>query len=153
VGDSGARREELEDRVVDGVDPGARGDQSSVPRSPPARKGLHGRIVARLSCVRMPDATVLYVVSAVVVAALAAWVAVVLKTAKEPWARPEPAGATAEKRESESKDDKPPPPSAADATAEATAVVIGKKEDDEKGPDAKAATAGAEEPTEKAEKA
>jgi hypothetical protein len=105
----------------------------------------------------MPDATVLYVVTAVVVAGLAAWVAVVLKTAKEPWARPEPAGATAEKVESEgeSKDDQPSPPSAADATAEATAVVIGKKEDDEKGPDPKAVTADVKEPdkAEKAEKA
>jgi hypothetical protein len=36
----------------------------------------------------MPEATVLYTVTAVVVAALVVWVAVVLKTAKEPWARP-----------------------------------------------------------------
>jgi hypothetical protein len=35
----------------------------------------------------MPEANVLYSVTAVVVAGLATWVAVVLKTAKEPWAR------------------------------------------------------------------
>lgn len=36
----------------------------------------------------MPEANVLFVVAAVVIAGLAGWVAVVLKTAKEPWARP-----------------------------------------------------------------
>ena len=36
----------------------------------------------------MPEANVLFVVAAVVIAALAGWVAVVMKTAKEPWARP-----------------------------------------------------------------
>jgi hypothetical protein len=36
----------------------------------------------------MIEATVLYSVAAVVVAGLAVWVAVVLKSAKEPWARP-----------------------------------------------------------------
>jgi cytoskeletal protein RodZ len=36
----------------------------------------------------MPEANVLYSVTAVVVLGLVAWVAVVLKTAKEPWARP-----------------------------------------------------------------
>lgn len=35
----------------------------------------------------MPEATVLYSVTAVVIAALVLWVAAVLKTAKEPWAR------------------------------------------------------------------
>ena len=35
----------------------------------------------------MPEATVLYSVTAVVVAGLVVWVAVVRKTAKEPWAR------------------------------------------------------------------
>jgi hypothetical protein len=38
----------------------------------------------------MPEATVLYSVTAVVIAALLLWVAVVLKTAKEPWYRPAP---------------------------------------------------------------
>ncbi len=38
----------------------------------------------------MPEATVLYSVTAVVIAALFLWVAVVLKTAKEPWGRPAP---------------------------------------------------------------
>jgi hypothetical protein len=36
----------------------------------------------------MPEATVLYSVTAVVVVALVVWVAVILKMAKEPWARP-----------------------------------------------------------------
>jgi hypothetical protein len=35
----------------------------------------------------MPEANVLYIVTAVVVAGLIAWVSYVLKTAKEPWAR------------------------------------------------------------------
>lgn len=37
----------------------------------------------------MPEANVLYVVTAVVVLGLAAWVAFVLKAAKEPWTRPD----------------------------------------------------------------
>jgi hypothetical protein len=44
----------------------------------------------------MPEATVLYLVTAVVVVGLIIWVAAVLKTAKEPWARavvPQPSGA------------------------------------------------------------
>ena len=36
----------------------------------------------------MPEANVLYSVTAVVVVGLVAWVAFVLKTAKEPWSRP-----------------------------------------------------------------
>ncbi|HVJ90924.1 MAG TPA: hypothetical protein VM580_14070 [Labilithrix sp.] len=46
----------------------------------------------------MPEATALYVVTAVVLAVLVVWVAAVLKTAKEPWARamgPDAATATA----------------------------------------------------------
>ena len=39
----------------------------------------------------MPEATVLYSVTAVVIAALVIWVAVVLKVAKTPWARRAPA--------------------------------------------------------------
>lgn len=38
----------------------------------------------------MPEATVLYSVTAVVIAGLILWVAFVLKTAKEPWAREAP---------------------------------------------------------------
>ncbi|MBX3208201.1 MAG: hypothetical protein KF764_24350 [Labilithrix sp.] len=38
----------------------------------------------------MPEATVLYSVTAVVVAGLVVWVLAVLKTAKEPWARAAP---------------------------------------------------------------
>ena len=41
----------------------------------------------------MPEPNVLYTVTAVVVVGLVAWVAVTLKTAKEPWARPLPSGA------------------------------------------------------------
>jgi hypothetical protein len=36
----------------------------------------------------MPETNVLYSVTAAVVVGLVAWVAVVLKSAKEPWARP-----------------------------------------------------------------
>ena len=36
----------------------------------------------------MPEATVLYTVTAVVVLGLIVWVAAVLRTAREPWARP-----------------------------------------------------------------
>jgi hypothetical protein len=43
----------------------------------------------------MPEANVLYTVTAVVVAGLVVWVAAVLKTAKEPWARAAPAPSTA----------------------------------------------------------
>ena len=38
-------------------------------------------------CHAMPEATVLYSVTAVVVVGLVIWVLVVLKTAKQPWAR------------------------------------------------------------------
>jgi hypothetical protein len=38
----------------------------------------------------MPEATVLYSVTAMVIVALIVWVAVVLKTAKEPWGRAAP---------------------------------------------------------------
>ena len=38
----------------------------------------------------MPEATVLYSVTAVVIAGLIVWVAAVLKTAKEPWIRAVP---------------------------------------------------------------
>lgn len=41
----------------------------------------------------MPEANVLYGVTGVVVAGLVVWVAAVLKTAKQPWARPEAAAA------------------------------------------------------------
>jgi hypothetical protein len=41
----------------------------------------------------MPEPNVLYTVTAVVVVGLVAWVAVTLKTAKEPWARPLPSAA------------------------------------------------------------
>ena len=44
----------------------------------------------------MPEANVLYSVTAAVVLGLVAWVAVVLKTAKEPWARAPVAAARTE---------------------------------------------------------
>jgi hypothetical protein len=44
----------------------------------------------------MPEANVLYSVTAAVVVGLVAWVAVVLKSAKEPWAREAPKGARGE---------------------------------------------------------
>ena len=43
----------------------------------------------------MPEANVLYSVTAAVVLGLVTWVAVVLKTAKEPWARDLPPAANA----------------------------------------------------------
>jgi hypothetical protein len=44
----------------------------------------------------MPEANVLYTVTAIVVAALVAWVVYVLKSAKEPWARAAPVSAESE---------------------------------------------------------
>ncbi len=49
----------------------------------------------------MPEANVLYTVTAVVVAGLAVWVAAVLKMAKEPWTRPQAAHASATAREAD----------------------------------------------------
>ena len=46
----------------------------------------------------MPEANVLYSVTAVVVAGLAVWVAAALKMAKEPWPRPQAAHASATAR-------------------------------------------------------
>src|SRR5262249_37608975 len=90
--DVGALGEQIEDRVVERIDARARGSQGfgrGLRRSD--RKGLHACILARLACNRMPEANVLYAVTAVVVAGLLAWVAVVMRSAKEPWARaPEP---------------------------------------------------------------
>lgn len=43
----------------------------------------------------MPEANILYAVTAVVVAGLAGWVVAVLRTAKEPWRREVPAGVSA----------------------------------------------------------
>lgn len=65
----------------------------------------------------MPEATALYIVVAVVVAALVVWVAAALRTAKEPWARPAvpeggPDGSA---------------PFAPDDTARATPVALGKR--------------------------
>lgn len=73
----------------------------------------------------MPEANVLYGVTAVVVVGLVAWVAFVLKTAREPWARAELAASP------------PAPPASAEASAESAAREA-KTEDGEAG-----ATAGA----------
>ena len=107
----------------------------------------------------MPEANVLYSVTAAVVVGLVAWVAVVLKSAKEPWARPTPKQVRggdvptepeAKAVESEKASSMPPSSSlprvlsgsaggaGADATAEATAVVVAKKTDVAVEADAKA---------------
>ncbi len=86
----------------------------------------------------MPEANVLYSVTAVVVFGLAAWVAVVLKTAKEPWARelPKPvhedvpletAAASNEMTSEGGPVVETTPPTAAEETAEATKVIVEKK--------------------------
>ena len=83
----------------------------------------------------MPEANVLYSVTAAVVFGLVAWVAVVLKTAKEPWARPPVAAARTEDVAVEAEaDDK------ADAKADAkeeAAEEADAKADDAKADDAK----------------
>lgn len=65
----------------------------------------------------MPEANVLYSVTAAVVAGLLVWVAVVLKTAKEPWARETVPAATASTRD----DDVPIEPEDANARTSASA--------------------------------
>ncbi|MBS2016156.1 MAG: hypothetical protein JST00_24960 [Deltaproteobacteria bacterium] len=106
----------------------------------------------------MPEPTVLYSVTVAVVVGLAAWVAVVLKNAKEPWTRdvpPPPASEAsadaplvtdddAKKDAEEKKRDSAPVSSSlpkvatggtsagADVTAPATAVVLAKKADEKK---------------------
>ena len=83
----------------------------------------------------MPEATVLYTVTAVVVLGLIVWVAVVLKTAREPWARPHAARHSgiqslppAESRGAASNDAEAAPADAAkvgaDSTAKATPVAL-----------------------------
>ena len=60
----------------------------------------------------MPEANALYAVAGTVIVGLAVWVAIVLKTAKEPWGRPPPVVVPAQ------------PASDPDATAQATAVHV-----------------------------
>jgi hypothetical protein len=79
----------------------------------------------------MPEANVLYTVTAVIVAGLVVWVLASLKMAKEPWARPEAAAAiaaakAAERREADVPVEKPAV-SEPDVTAEATAVKVDEK--------------------------
>jgi hypothetical protein len=64
----------------------------------------------------MPEATILYVVAAVVVAGLIVWVAAVLMTAKESWSRPAPMRAAAAEGAV---------PTDPDTTAKATPVALG----------------------------
>lgn len=80
----------------------------------------------------MPEANVLYTVTAVVVAGLVVWVLASLKMAKQPWARPEAAAAIAaskaERRDADVPVEKPaeetPAKSEPDVTAEATTVKV-----------------------------
>lgn len=83
----------------------------------------------------MPEATTLYSVTGVVIVGLVAWVAMVLKQAKEPWARPAPPEEPAddleapESKKEETKDDAPAVTSNgakldADDTARATPVAL-----------------------------
>ena len=55
----------------------------------------------------MPEANVLYTVTAVVVAGLVVWVLAALKLAKQPWARPEAAAALGAARAAERTADVP----------------------------------------------
>jgi len=86
----------------------------------------------------MPEANVLYSVTAVVVFGLVAWVSVVLKTAKEPWARELPKAAPVDDvpletsaASNEMTSEGAPivettPPTVAEETAEATKAVVEK---------------------------
>jgi hypothetical protein len=53
----------------------------------------------------MPEPTVLYAMTALVTVGLAVWVVVVLRVAKEPWARPASGGAAAPDVEAEARHD------------------------------------------------
>lgn len=110
----------------------------------------------------MPEATVLYSVTAVVVAGLVVWVAAVLRTAKEPWARAAPPRSVALALEPiASSEEAPPaedasgpasgdaPRSDADSTARATPVALAAEakpagEDAAADPSAEGADASAE---------
>lgn len=81
----------------------------------------------------MPEANVLFSVTAVVVVGLIIWVLVVLKTAKEPWARTLPIAAAPGDAASNSADEavvtttgtpSPVVPLDADSTARATPVAL-----------------------------
>jgi hypothetical protein len=85
----------------------------------------------------MPETNVLYSVTAAVVVGLVAWVAVVLKSAKEPWARP---AAPARRTDDVAieKDGDAEAEAKADAKAEAKAEPDAKADADAKADDAKA---------------
>jgi len=89
----------------------------------------------------MPEATVLYSVTAMVVTGLVLWVGAVLRSAREPWARPlpqaidveplppvdpavEPAGTPASAGSPEAAPSPATPPIDADETAKATPVAL-----------------------------
>jgi hypothetical protein len=136
------RREEIEDLRVELVDLLSRIREARRPTR--LRIPLHGRMLPRLGWLRMPEANVLYTVTAVIVAGLVVWVLASLKMAKQPWARPEAAAAiaaakAAERREADVPVEKPaeekpveekPAVSEPDVTAEATAVKVDGKADE-----------------------
>jgi hypothetical protein len=78
----------------------------------------------------MPEATTLYSVTGVVLVGLVAWVAMVLKQAKEPWARPAPEEPAQELESPEEKKDEAAEAKSegakldADDTARATPVAL-----------------------------
>lgn len=74
----------------------------------------------------MPEATVLYFVTAVVIIGLILWVAAVLRTAKEPWAREAPA------RVVELASEEPKPHQAEADEADGDAKLADVKKDEEK---------------------
>lgn len=110
----------------------------------------------------MPEATTLYSVTGVVVVGLVAWVAMVLKQAKEPWSRPVPEEPADEHDAPEAAKDEAAEVAAAstsegsakldaDDTARATPVAL--SEGRQKAADEKKDDAPAEEATDDAEKA
>jgi hypothetical protein len=78
----------------------------------------------------MPEATILYVVTAVVVTGLVVWLAVVLRGAKESWGRPQPPRFDEPELAppAPAPQEAPPATSDADATAQATVVTVGQAE-------------------------
>ena len=72
----------------------------------------------------MPEATTLYSVVGVVLVGLVAWVATVLKQAKEPWARPAPPEEPAQEHDAPEDRKDEPAKLDADDTARATPVAL-----------------------------
>ena len=81
----------------------------------------------------MPEANILYTVTAVIVAALVVWVLAALKMAKEPWARPEAAAAVAaasKRHEADVPVEKPEAPVADPVVEEKKEEVLEEKKED-----------------------